>query len=261
MKPRATTPSVLRVVWDPKHVQMQGGKGSTRPPGRFEARITLTARRHPRDRRACCWNSADPALLANQKRKRKAPWARLRESEMCHFKSGLTSTCHPGLGSWGDSGRCPQGRPQPGLEAGGAEVVGPGKGTTPGLMGQTERPLLPVAVVVDRQAETQSGRGHARGHQPAGGGAGKTTESERHSVVSNSLGPRGLYSPWDFPGQNTRVGGHSLLQGIFPTQGSNPGLLHCRWILYQLSHQESQCDGVATAWSLFRSQSSGHCDL
>ena len=45
-------------------------------------------------------------------------------------------------------------------------------------------------------------------------------------------------SPWNSPGQNTGVGSHSLLQGIFPTQGSNPGLLHCRWILYQLSHRE-----------------------
>ena len=41
------------------------------------------------------------------------------------------------------------------------------------------------------------------------------------------------------PGQNTGVGSLSLLQGIFPTQGSNPGLLHFRWILYQLSHQGS----------------------
>ena len=45
--------------------------------------------------------------------------------------------------------------------------------------------------------------------------------------------------PWDSPGQNTGVGSLSLLQGIFPTQGSNPGLLHCRWILYQPSHKES----------------------
>ena len=45
-------------------------------------------------------------------------------------------------------------------------------------------------------------------------------------------------TPWtNSPGQNTWVGGPSLLQGIFPTQGSKPGLLHCRWILYQLSHQ------------------------
>ena len=43
--------------------------------------------------------------------------------------------------------------------------------------------------------------------------------SESHSVVSNSLWPHGLYSPWNSPGQNTGVGSHSLLQGIFPTQG------------------------------------------
>ncbi|KAM7233981.1 hypothetical protein CapIbe_016118, partial [Capra ibex] len=41
----------------------------------------------------------------------------------------------------------------------------------------------------------------------------------------------------DSPGKNTGVGCHALLQGIFPTQGSNPGLLHCRWIPYCLSHQ------------------------
>ena len=43
----------------------------------------------------------------------------------------------------------------------------------------------------------------------------------------------------DSPGKNTGVGCHALLQGIFPTQGSNPGLLHCMWILYHLSHQGS----------------------
>ena len=78
--------------------------------------------------------------------------------------------------------------------------------------------------------------------------------------MSNSLQPHGLDSPWNSPGQNTGVGSCSLLQGIFPTQGLNPGLQHCRrilprsdeimciqggiavdcrWILYQLSHQES----------------------
>ena len=95
--------------------------------------------------------------------------------------------------------------------------------------------------------------------------------------MSDSLRPHGIYSPWSSPGQNTGVGSYSLLQGIFPTQGSNPGiphckedslpveppgkpknigvgslsflqqifltqesnqgLLHCRWILYQLSYQ------------------------
>ena len=53
-------------------------------------------------------------------------------------------------------------------------------------------------------------------------------ESESHSVVSNSLRPHGLYSPWNSPGQKSGVGSLSLLQGIFPTQGSNPGLPHRR---------------------------------
>ena len=64
-------------------------------------------------------------------------------------------------------------------------------------------------------------------------------ESESHSVVSDSLWPHRLYSPCNSPGQNTGMGSCSLLQGIFPTQGLNPGLPHCRWILYQLSHQGS----------------------
>ena len=46
-------------------------------------------------------------------------------------------------------------------------------------------------------------------------------------------------SPWNSPGQNTGDGSRSLLQGILPTQGSNPGLQRCRWILYQLSHQRN----------------------
>ena len=64
-------------------------------------------------------------------------------------------------------------------------------------------------------------------------------ESESCLVMSDSLPPHGLYSPWNSPGQNTGVGSLSLLQGIFPTQGLNPGLLHCRWIFYQLSHEGS----------------------
>ena len=64
-------------------------------------------------------------------------------------------------------------------------------------------------------------------------------ESESRSVMPDSLPPHGLYSPSNSPGQNTEVGSLSLLQGIFPTQGLNPGLPHCRWILYQLSHEGS----------------------
>ena len=54
-----------------------------------------------------------------------------------------------------------------------------------------------------------------------------------------TLRPHGPDSPWNSPGQNTGVGSPSLLQGIFPTQGLNPGLPHCGWILYQLSHTGS----------------------
>ena len=51
--------------------------------------------------------------------------------------------------------------------------------------------------------------------------------------------PPGSSVHGDSPGKNTGVGSHTLLQGIFPTQGLNPGLLHCRQILYHLSHQGS----------------------
>ena len=47
--------------------------------------------------------------------------------------------------------------------------------------------------------------------------------------------------PWDSPGKSTAVACHALLQGIFPTQGSNPGLPRCRWVLYCLSHQRRPC--------------------
>ena len=58
-------------------------------------------------------------------------------------------------------------------------------------------------------------------------------------VVSDSLRSHGLYSPWNFLAQNTGVDSLSLLQGFFPTQGSNPDLPRCRQILYQLSHKGS----------------------
>ena len=60
------------------------------------------------------------------------------------------------------------------------------------------------------------------------------------SLIINSLQPYWLCSPWNSPGQNTGVGSLSLPQGIFPTQGSNPGLPHCRQILFQLSYQWSK---------------------
>ena len=63
--------------------------------------------------------------------------------------------------------------------------------------------------------------------------------------MSDSLRPHGLYPtrllcPWDFPGNSTGVDCHFLLQGIFPNQGLNPGLPHCRQTLYRLSHQVTQ---------------------
>ena len=76
----------------------------------------------------------------------------------------------------------------------------------------------------------------------------KSQENERsvnHSVVSNSLQPHGLQPtrflcPWHFPGKNIGVGSHSLLQGIFSTQGSKTCLLHYRQVLYCLSQQGTQ---------------------
>ena len=53
------------------------------------------------------------------------------------------------------------------------------------------------------------------------------------------------------PGKNTGVGCHALLQGIFPTQGSNPGLPHCRWTLYCLSHQGHHFSPYINTWNTF----------
>ena len=61
------------------------------------------------------------------------------------------------------------------------------------------------------------------------------TNWKSHSVVSSSLQPHGLYSPWNSLGQNTGESSLSLFQGIFPTQESNRGLPHCRQIFDRLS--------------------------
>ena len=60
------------------------------------------------------------------------------------------------------------------------------------------------------------------------------------AIVLIGLKPAKLLYSWKSPGYNTRMGSHSFLQENLPTQGSNPGLLHCRWILYHLSHQGTQ---------------------
>ena len=76
-------------------------------------------------------------------------------------------------------------------------------------------------------------------------------KSESRLVMSDSLWPHGLCSLWNFPGQNTGADSLSFLQGIFPTQGWNPGLQHCRLILYQQSHKgnPSILDWVAYPFS------------
>ena len=75
-------------------------------------------------------------------------------------------------------------------------------------------------------------------------GKPKVRECVSCSVVSHFLQPHGLQPArllclWDSPGKNTGVDCHFLLQRIFPTQGLNPGLLHCRQILYGLSYREA----------------------
>ena len=65
-----------------------------------------------------------------------------------------------------------------------------------------------------------------------------------------------LLCPWGFPGKSTGVGCHCLLQRIFLTQGSNPGLPHCRQTLYHLSHQGNPsllCNVHKSFWMLDRS--------
>ena len=68
-----------------------------------------------------------------------------------------------------------------------------------------------------------------------------------NSVQPYGLQPARLLCPWDSLGRSIRVGCHALLQGNFPTQGSNPGVLHCRWILYHLSHQGSPKEYICMA--------------
>ena len=62
-------------------------------------------------------------------------------------------------------------------------------------------------------------------------------ESESRSVMSHSLQCHGC--PWNSPGQNTGVGSLSLLQGLFPTQGSKPGVPHCRWFFTSWATREA----------------------
>ena len=74
------------------------------------------------------------------------------------------------------------------------------------------------------------------GYSPWGHKESDLTEQlSTHTQTVAHQAPR----PWDSPGKSTGVGCHALLRGIFPTQGSNPGVLYYRLILYQLSYQVS----------------------
>ena len=68
--------------------------------------------------------------------------------------------------------------------------------------------------------------------------------------MSDSLWPHGLYNPWNSLGQNTGVGSLSFLQQISPTQELNRGVLHCRWIIYQLSYQGSPFTARQSSYSI-----------
>ena len=93
-----------------------------------------------------------------------------------------------------------------------------------------------------------------------GQGPGDTPQKGRRPSNSGAqMATAGLSR--DSPGQNTGVGSLSLLQGIFPTQGSNGGLLHCRQILYQLSYQESFMRLRYGVLRKFKTQLSGWIDL
>ena len=70
-------------------------------------------------------------------------------------------------------------------------------------------------------------------------------------VTPWTVAPPRLLCSWDFPGKNTEVSCHSLLQRIFLTQGSNPDLLHCRQILYHLGNQGSKSTVVHNTTTMY----------
>ena len=91
---------------------------------------------------------------------------------------------------------------------------------------------------------SKSGR-HSSGHRPGKGqSSSQYPRKVSHPVMSSSLRyhepqPTPLLCPWNFPGKGTGVDCHFVLWGISPTWGLNWGLLHCRQILYKLTHQGS----------------------
>ena len=106
-------------------------------------------------------------------------------------------------------------------------------------------PCMMIGVV------TEDDRG---GHSAWGKSLWGQSESEVAPSCLTLYDPTRLPHPWKFPGKSTGVGCHFLLQGIFSTQGSNPGLLLCRQTLYHLSHQRNLC---FKTWRLRGSRSFG----
>ena len=78
------------------------------------------------------------------------------------------------------------------------------------------------------------------------------SQGKKNEVTQSCLTVTRLLCPWDFPGKSTGVGCHFLLQSIFPTQGLNPGLPHCRQMLYCLSHQESLAKVIFTQRNIIK---------
>ena len=79
----------------------------------------------------------------------------------------------------------------------------------------------------------------------------KAKVAQSRLTLCNPMGcmcPTRLLCPWHSPGKNTEVGSHSILEGIFPTKGSNPGLPHCRQILHHLSHLGSPTQKPFPIW-------------
>ena len=104
------------------------------------------------------------------------------------------------------------------------------------LMAESEKELKRFLMKVKEESEKA---GLKLSIQKMTSGIRSHQVSESCSIVSNSLLPNGLYNPWNSLGQNIGVDSLSLLQGIFPTQELNWGLLNCGPILYQLSYERS----------------------
>ena len=98
--------------------------------------------------------------------------------------------------------------------------------------------LADYSVWLEREKKNVTSKGRIQDRKMSAHSLSPKSESESFLVMSNSL----------HTGQNTGVGSLSLLQVIFPTQGLNPGLPHCRQILYQLSHREAQYFEYMNTW-------------